>query len=269
MILFQYSRHGVHVDLRAGLAHGEGSDSIREVEDVIGSSNDDVILGNARGNLLAGGVIDGDEAPLGRDIFGGRQGIDFLFSGFCLGPTSECPGGRVAGVGNDLLRGGQQRDLLGVSGYGNTAIGGRGSDDFWFRGQSTVLKGGLGTDSFALLRGRAAVRGGSGIDHLSFSATRWELAPGPAHVDLALGTAGTPTVQARVHGVENALGTAGDDVLLGDDMTNHLLGFDGNDQLRGRAGDDSLDGGDGQDELIGGKGSDLCVNGETTKSCEH
>ncbi|WP_323785187.1 M10 family metallopeptidase C-terminal domain-containing protein [Thalassovita sp.] len=75
-------------------------------------------------------------------------------------------------------------------------------------------------------------------------------------------------VQARIavaYGVdiENAIGTAGNDLVEGNDLANRLEGLDGNDTLNGRGGDDSLTGGDGLDSLIGGDGNDTIMGGET------
>lgn len=71
--------------------------------------------------------------------------------------------------------------------------------------------------------------------------------------------------------IENAEGTAFDDVMLGDDQDNQLAGLNGADQIDGGAGDDSLfggghsdtlDGGAGDDQIVGGYGGDLLTGGE-------
>lgn len=56
--------------------------------------------------------------------------------------------------------------------------------------------------------------------------------------------------------IENAVGSAHQDTLLGNDAANNLLGGAGNDTLKGGKGDDYLDGGSGNDQLYGGEGSD-------------
>jgi serralysin len=56
--------------------------------------------------------------------------------------------------------------------------------------------------------------------------------------------------------IENALGGAGGDTLLGNEAMNHLSGGAGRDLLEGRTGDDVLDGGGGADTMRGGTGHD-------------
>jgi serralysin len=57
--------------------------------------------------------------------------------------------------------------------------------------------------------------------------------------------------------VENAIGGAGEDSLIGNQAANRLAGGAGNDKLSGGDGDDRLDGGAGDDGLNGGYGADL------------
>lgn len=62
--------------------------------------------------------------------------------------------------------------------------------------------------------------------------------------------------------IENALGGAGADTLLGSDLANRLEGGAGADTLRGNGGDDTLRGGAGNDMLDGGAGNDALTGGE-------
>ncbi len=65
----------------------------------------------------------------------------------------------------------------------------------------------------------------------------------------------------------NALaGGAGNDRLQGEDGDDLLLGEGGNDRLFGGAGDDSLEGGEGRDVLVGGEGDDEFIFAEETDS---
>ena len=61
--------------------------------------------------------------------------------------------------------------------------------------------------------------------------------------------------------IENAYGTAFDDVITGNSVANTLRGNAGNDRLSGGAGDDALLGGDGNDTLEGGAGNDWLSGG--------
>jgi Ca2+-binding RTX toxin-like protein len=58
-------------------------------------------------------------------------------------------------------------------------------------------------------------------------------------------------------GIENAVGSAGHDFLLGNDLANLLSGGAGNDSLAGGNGADTLNGGLGNDTMSGGDGPDI------------
>lgn len=62
---------------------------------------------------------------------------------------------------------------------------------------------------------------------------------------------------ARGTVIENAIGGAGDDMMIGNSAANNLRGGDGVDTLRGNNGNDVLDGGIGGDRLYGGNGNDV------------
>src|SRR5262245_46062201 len=59
----------------------------------------------------------------------------------------------------------------------------------------------------------------------------------------------------HIKGVEDAIGTAYDDTMTGDDHDNTFYGGNGDDTLTGHYGDDTLYGGDGDDTLSGGQPS--------------
>ncbi|MCP8937228.1 M10 family metallopeptidase C-terminal domain-containing protein [Alsobacter sp. SYSU M60028] len=64
---------------------------------------------------------------------------------------------------------------------------------------------------------------------------------------------------AQTAAIENAVGGAGADTLLGNDLANVLTGNAGNDSLSGGNGDDRLVGGAGADMLDGGAGNDTAL----------
>ncbi|WP_303812850.1 Ig-like domain-containing protein, partial [Sandarakinorhabdus limnophila] len=81
--------------------------------------------------------------------------------------------------------------------------------------------------------------------HSFFGNAASSLITNPGQITINIGTV-----------IENAFGTAFDDVIEGNAAGNELRGLAGNDRLAGRAGDDSLVGGLGNDTLDGGEGSD-------------
>jgi Ca2+-binding RTX toxin-like protein len=66
--------------------------------------------------------------------------------------------------------------------------------------------------------------------------------------------------------IENAIGGGGNDVLIGNDLSNVLRGGFGNDNLKGGTGDDALSGGSGADILDGGDGNDWAYYGDSASA---
>ncbi len=69
----------------------------------------------------------------------------------------------------------------------------------------------------------------------------------------------------KLFGIENVIGSDGDDVLTGDAKNNVLEGGNGDDILNGGAGNDILNGGFGNDLLIGGAGATFSMAAPTTR----
>jgi Ca2+-binding RTX toxin-like protein len=61
--------------------------------------------------------------------------------------------------------------------------------------------------------------------------------------------------------IENAIGGASGDLLIGNELANTIRGLAGNDTILGSAGGDSLSGGGGNDRLDGGTGDDVLIGG--------
>jgi Ca2+-binding RTX toxin-like protein len=78
---------GVHVDLLQGIATGEGTDKLSNIEAVNGSTHDDQLTGDAKANSLSGGdgndTISGGAGPdyldggAGRNVLDGGAGSDY------------------------------------------------------------------------------------------------------------------------------------------------------------------------------------------------
>lgn len=118
-------------------------------------------------------------------------------------------------AGDDTLVGYQGNDLL---------EGGEGND---------VLSGGPGNDT---------LDGGAGIDTAAYTST-----PGAVSVDLAAGTASGAAGNDVLISIENIIGSAFNDTLIGDSGANLIRGLEGDDVLGARGGADTLDGGAGFD----------------------
>ncbi len=80
------------------------------------------------------------------------------------------------------------------------------------------------------------------------------------NVDLELGVGIGGDAEGDVYlSIENIIGSAFDDIITGNDDVNELFGGDGNDIITGGVGNDIITGGVGNDLLFGGDGDDTYV----------
>ena len=236
---------GVSVNLQTGAAaDGFGdSDTILNVDSVLGSRFDDVIVGS-------GSQFEDFEGRAGNDLIDGNGGLDNQVRYHNAG----------AGITVDLAAGTAQ------DGEGGTdtlidinRIVGSAFDD-------TLIGSAGGFESFRPEGGDDVVDGGPGIDRIDF-----QNAPGRVILDLRAGTARDGFGgNDRFTGIEDASGGNADDRILGDSGDNLLVGRAGDDllggrrgsdRLRGEAGDDQLSGDGGRDSLDGGAGDDVLSGG--------
>jgi Ca2+-binding RTX toxin-like protein len=286
MVSYHQATAGVTINLTLNGSQvggaGVGQDTLLNIENLHGSTHDDVLIGNAADNFI--------DADAGDDLLDGGDGLDFL----------------LGGEGADTLQGGAERDNL-EGGRGDDNLdGGAGSEDYAvYRnagggvnvslsavGRQTVgggegadlligienlhgsayndtLTGDAGTNRFNAGAGDDVVDGGAGdFDQLQF----WDAASGVT-VNLSLTTAqsmGAGLGMDTILNVEEAYGSqhndnftgsGGRNFLGGDAGADTLSGLGGDDNLSGGDGDDSLDGGDANDNLSGGQGDDRLVGG--------
>ena len=82
LVDFFFSLNGVSVDLTAGTATGEGTDTLAGIGQVFGSRHDDTITGDANANSLYGGPgTDTIFGAAGDDSLDGGEGTDTLDGG--------------------------------------------------------------------------------------------------------------------------------------------------------------------------------------------
>ena len=261
---YQGSDTGVVVRLMEGSGergHAEG-DSIVEVENVIGSTYNDGLVGDNGANYLAGGGgNDGLWGGTGDDTLEGGVGADRLFGGSGMdwatyqssdagvvvrlregtGERGHAEGDTIDKVEN--VRGSAHNDALVGDDGANHLVGGRGADRLW---------GGAGDDTLEGSNGADRLFGGSGTDWTSYQGSDTGVT-----VRLKEGTGqGGHAEGDTIADVENVRGSAHNDALVGDDGANHLVGGRGADRLWGGAGSDTLEGGVGADRLFGGNGAD-------------
>ncbi len=130
-------------------------------------------------------------------------------------------------TGADSLAGGAGNDVM-IGGLGNdTLAGGSSADALRGAAGDDLLRGGSGADT---------LEGGSGIDTASYvdSATA-------VSVNLVTNVNSGGDAQGdRLRDIENLIGSAGNDTLIGDSAANLIEGLAGNDSLDGGAGIDRL-----------------------------
>jgi Ca2+-binding RTX toxin-like protein len=126
-----------------------------------------------------------------------------------------------------------------------TASLGAGNDSFTGGTKADTVDGGAGDD---------AIAGGGGVDTVTYStATADVRVDFDGNADDGVSSTERDNVAADV---ENAIGGAGNDFLVGNSKANRLTGGAGNDTLTGYGAVDQLYGGDGNDVAVGGAGAD-------------
>jgi len=125
-VQFGRSQNGVVVDLRAGMATGQGHDLLTGISFVVGTDSADFIFGDRFSNLLFG--RGGDDVLVGRDRGDGL----------------------VGGDGDDLLDGRGGHDEL-IGGAGRDVLFGRAGNDSLIerRPEPNLILGGPGRDNCA------------------------------------------------------------------------------------------------------------------------
>ena len=157
-------------------------------------------------------------------------------------------------------------DLL-ISGFDNGDLSGLGGDDvIEGRGGNDTLSGDNGNDSLFGGTGEDLLFGGAGADLIdgggSVDTVSYVKGTGAVRVFLDRGFAAGNTGQGdMLVSIENAVGSAFDDRIVGDNLANTLDGGAGGDFLNGISGDDLLLGSGGNDDLRGGFGFDVLDGG--------
>ncbi|MDX2157279.1 MAG: calcium-binding protein [Hyphomicrobiaceae bacterium] len=195
---------------------------------------------------LPAGLV--EDVLIGIENVTGTAGADFI----------------VGNSGANILKGGDQADTI-TGGDGADTINGDAGGDYLRslldRDRDTI-NGGINFDTLQLdagnadLAGSVMVRLGEGAqagfvsaEHVLFRFTN------PFTGDVTQST--VHVVEDDLINIEHVTGTARNDDIGGNGLTNLLRGEGGNDRLDGAGGNDTLVGGLGADTLLGGSGSDL------------
>ncbi|MEO8240879.1 MAG: hypothetical protein ABI832_01135 [bacterium] len=244
-----YSASGAAVQVSlasgAGIGGDADGDTLISIENLVGSSLNDLLIGSTDANQLDGG--NGDDVligGMGADTLIGGAGIDTtdysassavsvdLSSGTGLGGEAE--GDTYSSIENvigsdfaDVITGSDADNLL-QGGAGNDTIdAGQGNDTVQAGGDDDWVSGSLGND---------VLDGGTGINTLDYSA-----AGASVTVNMASGTTTGALGNDTISNFQNLIGSASNDSLTGDAQDNIIIGGAGVDTMSGGDGIDTVD----------------------------
>jgi serralysin len=221
------------------------------IENAIGGSGADILIGNGADNLLAGGA--------GGDSLSGGGGTDTagyaasaagvsIFLGTGAASGGDAAGDTFSSIEN--ITGSNFNDALYGTNFANVMTGNNGIDYVEGYGGVDIIAGGAGGD---------VLSGGSENDTLSGDADNDQLYGGTGN-DSLTGGDGIDILNGD-GGVDTLSGEFGDDYLYGGAENDTIFGADGNDNLYGGDGDDTLSAGLLTDILNGNAGNDI-MNGD-------
>ncbi len=229
-----------------GSSSGETLSGGAFADTLFGGNGNDTLIANAGDDSLSGGEgNDSIRAGDGNDTISGGGGTDTVsFADNAVGVSIDLG----SGTGTDILTG---VEVVVGSAQGDSIVGG-----------ATVehLFGGAGADTLAGGNGADILNGGDGIDLVDYSA---DSDPDGININLSAGTATTASGTDTLTAIENVIGSAGGDSILGVAATTFIDGGAGDDTLTGTAATGSLNlvGGDGADILNSGIGADTIFGG--------
>jgi Ca2+-binding RTX toxin-like protein len=248
---FRESTSSVVVNFSSGTAVGAaiGSDTISNIERVIGSNFDDTLIGSTTDD----DVWESFTGGLGDDIIDGAGGIDYVWYGRSdAGIQVDLKTGAVTGgEGEDQLT---SIEWVGGSNFSDILLGSEGDDGF-----HPDALGNNGAGSNFKVGGADIIDGKGGVDTVSYANTGTDdgFSPSGIVANLIVGEVTDPAGNVdQLSNIENINGSSYNDNIIGDHNANILRGIDGDDVLSGGSGNDTLDGGSGNDALTGGSGSD-------------
>ena len=287
----------VTVNLSSGTASDgwDGTDTLSNIEGVVGSWKNDAITGSDGDNRLNG--------RLGEDTLDGGSGTDWAEYTFASGAVQvDLAAGTARGAdGNDTLisienaKGSIYDDSLVGSAGANKLLGSLGKDslnggdgvDTLDGGEgSDMLTGGAGIDTFILRNGGGGNTLGEadaitdftdGVDAfsvdgaLNFSDLLFYQGDGinAASTDTIIKTLGGEYLAviknfqaANINYLDFINLSTQPQALAGTSGNDILIGGSANDTIFGGAGSDTLVGADGNDSVVGGAGNDLIIGGD-------
>jgi Ca2+-binding RTX toxin-like protein len=258
--------------ISAGIARdGFGTvDTLRNLENIIGSGFDDILVGNRLDNRIEG--LAGNDLLIstnGNDYLDGGEGNDTIsyrrdpnrvivnleknqalegFGGTDLIYNIENVIGSdfndevIGDIQANNIYAGKDNDIINARDGNDIIFGEAGKDTLFGENGDDYLVGGMDAD---------VLNGGDGSDTASYITSTAGIS-----ASLITNTGAFADAQGdRFISIENLEGSNYDDFLYGDDGNNILSGLGGNDVIRGEGGDDQIDGGTGDNVIFAGAGN--------------
>ncbi|MES3022354.1 MAG: calcium-binding protein [Pseudomonadota bacterium] len=219
----------------AQVTGGSGSDTLSNIENLIGTAFIDSLTGNGGANALSSGA--------GNDLLNGGAGVDTMTGGDGADSYFVSDAGDVV-VETNATVGAAELDIV-YSSAASYTLTANVENGRILNATAANMTGNAMNNVLFAGSGANVIDGAGGVDTLSYA---FGAATGVT-VSLALagaqatGGSGADTLA----GIENLNGTAYDDSLTGDAGSNVLMGGGGNDVLTGGLGADFLGGGAGAD----------------------
>jgi Ca2+-binding RTX toxin-like protein len=248
------------------------TDSLKSLENIIGSELEDILIGNNTDNQIKG--LAGDDLLIGNagnDTLEGGEDIDtvsyrrdptrvivnleqnFAQDGFGNTDAIFNIENVIGSAFNDEITGDSNANII-TAGDGNDTIAARdGNDSLYGENGNDVISAEAGDDFIVGGKGADTLNGGDGNDTASYFNSETGVS-----VSLQLGKGWKGDADGdRLTLIENLIGSEYIDSLIGDDGNNRIDGLAGNDLIDGLGGDDTIDGGDDRDRIFGSAGNDL------------
>ncbi len=249
-ISYRDQANGVAINL--GVVLQGGGDKLIGFENIIGSDDltGDSLTGNTGANVIEGGggadVMDGGAGGDTLSYKSSESGVNVVLGLATFAVAST--GGDAEGDTNKNFENLIGSEFTDANLAGNdlaNKIEGLGGDDYIFGGLSAdTLLGGDGNDNIMGHVGADIIDGGAGLDYISYTSGDETVG-----VVIALGKDGAKITASGGHAqgdqitnVEHIFGSAKNDTLTGNNLSNELFGDDGNDVIEGGGGADLLSG---------------------------
>ncbi|NET20297.1 MULTISPECIES: hypothetical protein [unclassified Okeania] len=246
-------------------------DTLKNLENIIGSEFNDVLIGNEKDNRIEGlagddimvgnagddqldGGNDNDTASYRRDPDKVNVNLEENQANDGFGGTDQILNTEnvIGSDFNDTITGDEVDNII-HSGTGNDIVEARDGEDIIFGESGTDdIKGEDGNDFIVGGKDPDKLDGGNDNDTASYFTSESRV-----HVSLfdGKGWAGDAKKDTLTN-IENLEGSEYEDLLIGDAQNNILSGLGGDDLLKAKRGNDLIDGGEGEDRLYGQDGND-------------